>query len=120
MIYHPNWAIYTNDYHALLQSYGFVNANHYAYVMPWPSNAAWGVYHNAYQLPGKGDGTDGKADNRLYLATPGQAHSLPSTTEQDHVTVSTRGYAINQWMGDNSVVTPPPPPVVKRILFRRG
>ncbi|QEH38647.1 hypothetical protein OJF2_72530 [Aquisphaera giovannonii] len=107
MIYHPNWAHATTDYHAFLQSVGFREKCHYAYSMPYVNGQSmWGVYHNAFQMPGKGDGSDGQANNRNYLATPGQPKTLAAGVVQDSMCVSPRGYAINQWMAEVRQVNP--------------
>ena len=50
------------------------------------------------QPAGKGDGSDGKANNRLCLATPGYPNSKASTTNQDLQNVSVRGQAFLEWM----------------------
>ena len=51
-----------------------------------------------WQPHGKGDGSDGKANNRLCLATPGYPNSKASTTNQDQQNVSVRVQASLEWM----------------------
>jgi hypothetical protein len=62
------------------------------------------VYHGPAQLYGRGDGSDGKADNRLCLATPGQANSKAANVNQDQHNVSVRGQAFLDWMAPAPVV----------------
>jgi hypothetical protein len=72
-------------------------------------NNNWGLYHSPYQPYGKGDGSDGKANNRLCLATPGFTHTKAATTNQDQQNVSVRGQAFLEWMQ--------PAQAKKRMLF---
>ncbi len=94
----PNWLIIEQDFYALLQESGFVNVNLYSYDIYYDSSANWGLYHWPYQPYGKGDGSDGKANNRLCLATPGFEYSKAATTNQDQQNVSVRGQAFLEWM----------------------
>ena len=96
--YDPVWRIYEKDFYTLLQSYGFTDINVQSYVMYYFYETAWGIYVWAAQQQGKGDGSDGKANNRLCLATPGYANSKASTTNQDQQNVSVRGQAFLEWM----------------------
>ncbi|WP_165221926.1 LamG domain-containing protein [Aquisphaera insulae] len=108
--YHPNWRICFKDFIAILQQAGFQGWNRYAYAMPWPYGKAWGTYTTSSQLPGKGDGSDGKTDNRLYLAQRGLPNSVTAGVIQDMRNVSVVGQAINEWMADarsGNVVVPP-------------
>ena len=50
------------------------------------------------QPQGKGDGSDGKANNRLCLATPGYPNTKTPTTNQDSVNVSFEVKAATEWM----------------------
>src|SRR5208337_5322758 len=69
--YDPVWRIYEKDYFALLQRLGFSDINIQSLVMYYFYQYAWDVYSWGWQPHGKGDGSDGKANNRLCLATPG-------------------------------------------------
>ena len=107
--YDPNWLIIEQDFYALLQTSGFVNLNMYSYDIYYVGNDNWGVYHSPCQPYGKGDGSDGKANNRLCLATPGFTHTKAATTNQDQQNVSVRGQAFLEWMQ--------PAQAKKRMLF---
>jgi hypothetical protein len=72
---------------------------------------------NAFQLPGKGDGSDGRPNNLLCLAVPGQPNSLLPGDLQDAKNVSTRGQGINEWMA--AVADPTPPIDTSRKIFLR-
>ena len=98
IVYDPNWLIIEQDMFALWQNAGFVNVNIYSYDIYYYGSANWGVYHGPGQLPGRGDGSDGKANNRLCLATPGFEYSKAATTNQDQFCVSVRGQAFLEWM----------------------
>ncbi len=98
LTYDPNWLIIEQDFYALLQKSGFVNANVYSYSIYYVTPNNWGLYHWVNQPYGKGDGSDGKANNRLCLATPGYEYSKAATTNQDAVNVSVRGQAFLEWM----------------------
>jgi hypothetical protein len=98
LCYDPNWLIIEQDFYALLQSSRFANVNLYSYDIYYDGTANWGLYHSPYQPYGKGDGSDGKANNRLCLATPGFEYSKAATTNQDQNTVSVRGQAFLEWM----------------------
>jgi hypothetical protein len=67
----------------------------------WYTGHAWDDYHGFMQLPGKGDGSDGKANNLLCLARPGTGQKS-ATTNQDANTVSVRGQAMIDWANSGS------------------
>jgi len=96
--YDPSWLIIEQDMFALWQRAGVLNVNIYSYDIYYYGGNNWGVYHCPGQLPGRGDGSDGKANNRLCLATPGFEYSKAATTNQDQNTVSVRGQAFLEWM----------------------
>ena len=96
--YDPVWRIYQNDYCALLQSLGFTDIHLQSDVIYYFAQYCWGMYIWGDQSAGKGDGSDGKANNRLCLATPGYPNSKASTTNQDQQNVSVRGQALLEWM----------------------
>ncbi len=98
IVYDPNWLIIEQDMFALYQISGFARLNTYSYGIYYDGTNNWGVYHGPTQLPGKGDGSDGKANNRLCLATPGFEYSKAATTNQDQFCVSVRGQAFLEWM----------------------
>jgi len=99
LIYNPNWYIAEQDLFGLLQLCGFAQFNMYAISLNNSDPGSWyGAYHSPWQRPGYGDGSDGKADNRLTLATPGKTHSKSATTCQDDQCVSVRGQAFLDWM----------------------
>jgi hypothetical protein len=98
LIYNPNWYIAEQDWFGMLQTYGFVNLNQYAYSMAAVGNAQWGAYHWEGQLHGRGDGSDGLADNRLTLGCPGKPHTKTPNVNQDQANVSVRGQAFLDWM----------------------
>jgi hypothetical protein len=98
IVYDPDWLIIEQDFYALLQTSGFVNANLYSYDIYYYGTANWGLYHSPYQPYGIGDGSDGKANNRLCLATPGFTHTKAAATNQDQQNVSVRGQAFLDWM----------------------
>jgi hypothetical protein len=50
----------------------------------------WGMSQYDGQVPGRGDGTDGKADNQLCLVQPGQPNTKPGWVNQDATNVSVR------------------------------
>ena len=82
--------------------------NQYALCMgAADGNSYYGAYHTPWQQHGRGDGSDGKADNRLTLACPGKARSKSATTNQDVVNVSVRGQAFIDWMKPAQVDIPP-------------
>jgi hypothetical protein len=97
-VYHPNWWIIEQDFYAWMQLMGFVRASVYAYDMIYVDATDWGMYHGPVQPYGRGDGSDGKADNRLCLALPGHTYSKSATTNQDQQNVSVRGSAFLNWM----------------------
>lgn len=105
--YHPNFRLAELDQFAIWQKYldricinGF-NARWFAGFYQWS------MYHWYGQLPGKGDGSDGRADNRLCLATPGLPGSKAANVNQDLMNVSVRGQALVEW---NTAASKPPPP----------
>jgi Concanavalin A-like lectin/glucanases superfamily len=91
-IYHPNWYWIELDLYGLWQTVGYHRFNIYGLAMFQVSGNLWGVYRWMDQDHGYGDGSDGKADNRLCLATT----KLP-TVNQDLQNVSVRGQALLDW-----------------------
>jgi len=55
-------------------------------------------------VAGRGDGLDGKFDNRLCLATPGKTYTKGPEVDQDANAVSVRGKAFLDWMEEVSGV----------------
>ena len=104
--YDPVWRIYEKDLYAWMQHWGYKDFAMYAHSFYTGYQTVWGVYHWAYQLPGKGDGSDGRFNNRTCLATPGQTHSKASTVNQDQLCVSVRGQANIEWMGQVNNIAP--------------
>ena len=98
MPYDPKWLIIEQDFYALLQRSGFVDFCITDYSLYYFYNSNWGNYHWPSQPFGRGDGSDGKANNRLCLATPGFEYTKATTTNQDQQNVSVRGQAFLEWM----------------------
>jgi hypothetical protein len=98
LIYNPNWRIAEQDWFGMLQTHGFSRLNQYAYSMARVGNADWGAYHWQGQPHGRGDGSDGLADNRLTLACPGKPHTKAANVNLDQANVSVRGQAFLDWM----------------------
>ncbi len=107
IMYNPLWYFVEQDFFGQAQLAGFCQLNLYALCMSSAeTNSYYGAYHTPWQVAGKGDGTDGKADNRLTLACPGKPHTKAATTSQDVANVSVRGQASLDWMEE--VASPPP------------
>lgn len=113
LAYNPNWRIFEQDFYALLQTHGFARLNLYSYSIYYQLSYNWGLYHWPLQPHGQGDGSDGKADNRLCLACPGKPNTKTSTTNQDLQNVSVRGQALIDWMRSTS------PPRKSKAFLRR-
>ena len=65
--YLPVWRIYEKDFYAMCQVGGYTTLNLYSlYLYPYGPNQ-WNVVSCFTQVPGKGDGSDGKFDNRKVL-----------------------------------------------------
>jgi hypothetical protein len=106
--YHPSMYVAEQDFYAIAQQAGFEMFNVFCSAADWNGSTtgyAWGLYHGVQQPHGRGDGSDGQADNRLCLATPGYPNSKAATVNQDSRNVSVRGQA---WLDWNSVATPTP------------
>lgn len=100
MIYHPNIYLIEQDMYALYETAGYYRFNLYGASIEWVNNSdAWGVYHWTQQQHGRGDGSDGKANNLHCLAMPGQPFTKPSNVNQDQQNVSVRGKALIDWLG---------------------
>lgn len=97
MHYRPNWYIMEQDMYLLWQTLGFDTFHVYAYCMSVSDQNTWGVYGWSHQSPGRGNKADGRADNRLCMATPGSVGAKSSTTNQDKTNVSVRGLALSDW-----------------------
>ena len=102
--YDPVWRIYQKDVYALLQANSLVEFASYSYSWFAFYEQFWGLYHYAYQTPGKGDGSDGLFNNRTCLATPGQPYSKAANVSQDQTCVSVRGQAHLEWMWNSGAL----------------
>jgi hypothetical protein len=98
MAYDPLWYVAEQDIYGAFQKAGFTNVNLYSYCIYRSYTNLWGLYHSPYQPYGRGDGSDGKANNRHCLATPGLPYSKSPTTNQDQQNCSVRGQAFRDWM----------------------
>jgi hypothetical protein len=96
--YNPNWLIAEQDFYAWEQANGFTGANVYSLSQYW-NPEGWGLYHWLLQDHGRGDGSDGKTDNRLWRAHPKAARFKRPGTNQDQKCVSVRGEAFRDWLG---------------------
>ena len=117
LYYHPNHYIVEQDWIALMQSLGFSLFNIFALSVDWNNNGRylWGRLHGRQQQWGRGDGSDGKANNLLCLARPGQPHTKSPTTNQDLTNVSVLLQALLDW---NKTVNPPTPTTKPRFTPR--
>jgi hypothetical protein len=99
VIYHPNFYFVEQDMYALWQQLGYYRMNIYGMAIAWVNATnCWGMYHHPQQDHGRGDGSDGKADNRLCMAQPGLPNSKPAAVNQDQHNVSVRGQAFIDWL----------------------
>jgi hypothetical protein len=94
--YSPLFRIAEQDQYALWQQY-FHKCVITQYSLHWVGYKQWGFSHWLGQLPGRGDGRDGRADNRRCLATPGLPGSKGPTENQDARNVSVRMRALIEW-----------------------
>ncbi|MFO0892159.1 MAG: hypothetical protein U0790_23850, partial [Isosphaeraceae bacterium] len=109
MVAHPNWYFVDQDFYKLMQDHEVYRWSVFCYAGAYfRGRYMWPIYAWAYQEPGYGDGRDGKADNRLFLAERGLLHSKPLNVSKERSCVSVRGQAMLDW--NNSEAQPPPPP----------
>ena len=69
--YLPVWRIYEKDFYALCQTAGYEAVETYAESLYYFYSSCWNIYTWINQLPGLGDGTDGRFDNRTCMQTLG-------------------------------------------------
>jgi hypothetical protein len=100
-IYNPLFYFAEQTHYAILQAAGVSEYHIYGAGLPWAPQG-WGLYHAYNQDFGRGDGSDGKANNRLFLADPKAAGYKGATVNQDSKCVSVRGQA---WLDWNAAVT---------------
>lgn len=96
--YNPNWYIAEQDLYAWMQLKGFTHFCLYAYSMNYNTSgrSPWGLFHGDQDY-GRGDGSDGKLNNLLCLATPNLPTSKAATTSLEVNTVSVRDQAYRDW-----------------------
>jgi hypothetical protein len=93
--YSPAYYIAKQDFYAFIQSNGFARFNLFHPCGDfYQGKDLWPDYTWPFQPHGRGDGSDGKADNRQCLATTKSA-----AVNQDLQNVSVRGQAFLDWMG---------------------
>ena len=91
LIYNPLFYWAEQSHYALLQNVGVQDFHIYALGIKWAPDG-WGLYHAYLQQPGRGDGSDGQADNRL-----SRYGVKAATVNQDASCVSVRGQAWLDW-----------------------
>jgi hypothetical protein len=96
MLYNPNWYVAEQDFYYWLQTQGFTALHVYSLSQYW-NPEGWGMYHGLLQDHGRGDGSDGKADNRLFRANPASPNYKGANVCQDDRCVSVRGQAFIDW-----------------------
>lgn len=97
LVYNPLFRIAEFDQFGLWQRY-FDSMTINGFALHFVSGAKlWGMYHWLGQLPGRGDGSDGRFDNRTLLASPGYPSSKRVNQNQDLKAVSVRGQALIEW-----------------------
>ncbi len=101
----PVWRIYEKDYYAWLQNNGFTGFATYSHSLYYFYQSCWGAYKYVGMPYGKGDGSDGKANNRHCLCSPGFTYSKSANTCQTANVVSVRGQAHVEWMGGIGLTT---------------
>lgn len=109
ILYNPNWYWAEQDFYYWLQLRGFTALHVYSLSQYW-NPEGWGMYHGLLQPHGRGDGSDGKANNLLYRANPSAANYKGINVNQDDRCVSVRGQAFIDWLNSLGVTPPPPPP----------
>ena len=101
--YNPNFYNAYRDYFYVLKKTGDMDGlaifNYCQVPSPLASGTGlwdemWGTTHWHGQPAGRGDGSDGKADNRLTLAQPGLPNSKHPLTNIDATNVSVRAQAV--------------------------
>jgi hypothetical protein len=110
MQYDPVYYVAMWDFYALLQGSGYTGFALNTYTFPANYANAWGTYQCMTQIPGYGDGSDGKANNRLARATTGlsgpfdytKTTALPVYGNQDANSVSVRMQAFIDWMASQA------------------
>jgi hypothetical protein len=115
--YRPNMYIMEQDIYALYAPYvdTFCLFNMINGYFVGPSYAfTWGVYTWGGQQRGRGDGSDGKFDNRTLDLTPGLPTSKAAREPYESKKVSVRGQAFIDWNAGVSGVDVQPPLVVSR------
>jgi hypothetical protein len=93
---HPNFRVFTGDAFALFQSKGVHMCVCSTQSGVWYGGQSLDDYHGFPQLPGAGDGSDGRANNLICPARPGPDQK-PPWVNQDLNTVSVRGRAQIDW-----------------------
>lgn len=107
MVYHPNWYFNEFDMHKLVQDSGFYRMCYFCYSGGYfRGRYMWPMYTHINQDYGRGDGSDGKADNRLVVAEPGLPNSKEPMVNKDARCVSVRGKALLDW-NKSELVKPP-------------
>jgi len=105
LLYNPNVYYLEREHYGILQDAGFLRHHTYALSMGSAETGTYyGMYHIQTQVAGRGDGLDGKFDNRLCLATPGKTYTKGPEVDQDANAVSVRGKAFLDWMEEVSGV----------------
>jgi len=103
--YNPTLYLAMQDMLSACQRWGLNGFNFFTHCQ-WPGKVSYGngFYHEMWGLTpyhgqpaGRGDGSDGKADNRLCLATPGKANTKGRFQNYHGTNVSVRLQALLDW-----------------------
>jgi len=117
IFYNPNYRQCEIDTYVLYQTLGYHRVNIYSLLYLAPPQSDWSCYWAQGQLPGKGDGSDGKADNRLNISMPQQANSKSYTMNPHATNVSVRGQALLDYY---TALAPAYKPIYRGFLARRN
>lgn len=104
MAYHPNIYRAMLDLLRDFQDNGLDLLTYYALIKPWQSDGKnWSLRNWIYQQAGRGDGSDGKANNLLTLARPGETYTKSAGDNQDFENVAPLLLAYQNWIAPSPI-----------------
>jgi hypothetical protein len=119
IVSHPQFYIVEQDYYLANQMFGYSDFCNMTFANAVAQAEQWLLFRYLGDVAGRGDGSDGKANNLLCRSLPGLSGTKSLTTNLYENTVSVRAKAWQDWNAGVTSGPPPPPTSHPKFVLRR-